>query len=55
MSAFLAPREPDGVRTRSGNSSEALSTLCGGDSVVVFFGMAKPVRVPEIGPAQAAE
>jgi hypothetical protein len=32
---------------------EALSTRCGGQGVVVFYGMAKPVRAPQIGPAQA--
>lgn len=32
---------------------EALSTRCGGQGVVIFFGMAKPVRAPQIGPAQA--
>jgi len=32
--------------------SEALSTRCGGQGVVVFYGMAKPVRVPMIGPAR---
>jgi hypothetical protein len=31
---------------------ETLSTLCGGQGVTVFFGMAKPVRTPQIGPAQ---
>jgi hypothetical protein len=31
---------------------EALSTLCGGQGVVIFFGMAKPVRSPQIGPAR---
>jgi len=30
---------------------EALSTRCGGQGVVVFYGMAKPVRAPQIGPA----
>jgi hypothetical protein len=35
--------------------NEALSTRCGGQGVVVFFGMAKPVRVPQIGPAHAAD
>src|SRR5262249_55784591 len=29
---------------------EELSTRCGGQGVVVFFGMAKPVRAPQIGP-----
>jgi hypothetical protein len=31
---------------------EARSTRCGGQGVVIFFGMAKPVRVPQIGPAR---
>jgi hypothetical protein len=31
---------------------EARSTRCGGQGVVIFFGMAKPVRVPQIGPAK---
>ncbi len=33
-------------------SNEALSTRCGGQGVVVFYGMAKPVRAPQIGPAR---
>ena len=32
--------------------SEAISTRCGGQGVVVFYGMAKPVRAPQIGPAR---
>ena len=32
--------------------TEALSTRCGGQGVVIFFGMAKPVRAPQIGPAR---
>jgi streptogramin lyase len=31
---------------------EGLSTRCGGQGVTVFHGMAKPVRTPQIGPAQ---
>jgi streptogramin lyase len=31
---------------------EGLSTRCGGQGVVIFYGMAKPVRAPQIGPAQ---
>ena len=31
---------------------EAASTRCGGQGVVVFFGQAKPVRTPQIGPAR---
>jgi hypothetical protein len=33
-------------------ASEATSTLCGGNGLTVFFGMAKPVRAPQIGPAR---
>jgi hypothetical protein len=33
-------------------ATEALSTRCGGQGVVIFFGMAKPVRAPQIGPAK---
>jgi hypothetical protein len=36
-----------------GTPDEALSTRCGGQGVVIFYGMAKPVRAPQIGPAQA--
>jgi hypothetical protein len=32
--------------------NEALSTRCGGQGVVIFYGMAKPVRAPQIGPAR---
>jgi hypothetical protein len=35
-----------------GVPDEALSTRCGGQGVVIFFGMAKPVRAPMIGPAR---
>jgi hypothetical protein len=35
-----------------GTPSEALSTRCGGQGVVIFYGVAKPVRAPQIGPAQ---
>ena len=35
-----------------GDSNEVLSTRCGGQGVVIFFGMAKPVRAPQIGPAR---
>jgi hypothetical protein len=31
---------------------ETLSTRCGGQGVVIFYGMAKPVRAPQIGPAR---
>jgi hypothetical protein len=34
-----------------GTPSEALSTRCGGQGVVIFYGMAKPVHAPQIGPA----
>ena len=35
-----------------GTPREALSTRCGGQGVVVFYGMAKPVRAPQIGPVR---
>jgi hypothetical protein len=35
-----------------GVPSEVLSTRCGGQGVTIFFGMAKPVRAPQIGPAR---
>jgi hypothetical protein len=35
-----------------GTPNEVLSTRCGGQGVVIFFGMAKPVRAPQIGPAR---
>jgi hypothetical protein len=35
-----------------GSPNEALSTRCGGQGVTVFYGMAKPVRAPQIGPAK---
>jgi len=34
------------------NFSEARSTQCGGNGLTVFYGMAKPVRAPQIGPAR---
>jgi hypothetical protein len=35
-----------------GKPQEALSTRCGGQGVTIFYGMAKPVRAPQIGPAR---
>jgi hypothetical protein len=35
-----------------GTPKEALSTRCGGQGVVIFYGMDKPVRAPQIGPAR---
>ena len=35
-----------------GVPNEALSTRCGGQGVTIFFGMAKPVRAPQLGPAR---
>ena len=34
-----------------GTPPEEVSAWCGGQGVTVFFGMAKPVRSPQIGPA----
>jgi hypothetical protein len=38
-----------------GKPQEALSTRCGGQGVTIFYGMAKPVRAPQIGPAKPYE
>jgi hypothetical protein len=38
-----------------GVPDEVLSTRCGGQGVTVFYGMAKPVRAPQIGPARGYE
>jgi hypothetical protein len=35
-----------------GDPDEALSTRCGGQGVTIFYGMARPVRAPQIGPAR---
>jgi hypothetical protein len=40
------------VDTCYGKPPEALATRCGGQGVVVFYGVAKPVRVPQIGPVR---
>jgi hypothetical protein len=40
---------PDACYSKAG---EADSTRCGGNGVTVFYGMAKPVRAPQIGPAK---
>jgi hypothetical protein len=31
---------------------ESVSTRCGGQGMTVFYGMAKPVHAPQIGPAR---
>ena len=35
-----------------GTPKESISTRCGGQGVVIFYGVAKPVRAPQIGPAR---
>jgi hypothetical protein len=40
------------IDNRLGTPPEPLSS-CGGQGVVIFFGVAKPVRAPQIGPARA--
>ncbi len=35
-----------------GKPDEGVSTRCGGQGIIVFYGIAKPVRAPQIGPAQ---
>jgi streptogramin lyase len=37
-----------------GVAPEAISTRCGGQGVVIFYGMAAPVAAPQIGPARSA-
>ena len=39
--------------SRDGKPDEGVSTRCGGHGIVVFYGMAKPVKAPQVGPAQA--
>jgi len=39
------------VASCTGKPEEPFSTRCGGQGVVIFYGMAKPVRSPQIGPA----
>jgi DNA-binding beta-propeller fold protein YncE len=39
-------------QTCFGLQPEAASTRCGGNGITVFYGMAKPVRAPQIGPAR---
>jgi len=36
-------------------AEEGISTRCGGQGVTVFYGMAKPVRAPQIGPARPVD
>jgi len=38
-----------------GVPDEVLSTLCGGQGVTIFSGMAKPVRALQIGRARVAD
>ena len=35
-----------------GQPDEPVSTRCGGQGMTVFYGMAKPVKSPQVGPAQ---
>jgi hypothetical protein len=35
-----------------GKPPEGVSTRCGGNGLTVFYGLAKPVRAPQIGPAR---
>ncbi len=49
---WVASNWQDGDRC-FGKPPEATSTRCGGNGLTVFYGMAKPVRVPLIGPPHA--
>jgi hypothetical protein len=40
------------IKAVLGEAAEPRSTLGAGQGVVVFYGLAKPVRTPLIGPAQ---
>jgi streptogramin lyase len=42
----------DDVPACFGESDESRSTRCGGEGATIFYGMAKPVRAPLIGPAR---
>jgi hypothetical protein len=42
-----------GIDSCFGTPPEPLSTRCGGQGVVIFYGMAKPGRAPQIAPARA--
>jgi streptogramin lyase len=42
----------DDPKSCYGLQPEAESTKCGGNGLTVFYGMAKPVRAPQIGPAK---
>jgi hypothetical protein len=49
--------ERDAELSKSLTLDEArpLSTRCGGQGVVIFYGMAAPVRAPQIGPARSLQ
>ena len=40
------------IKAALGQAAEPLSTLGAGQGVVVFYGLAKPVKTPLIGPVQ---
>ena len=44
---LAGPRRP-----ATASPTRRLSTRCGGQGMTVFYGMAKPVRAPQIGPAR---
>src|SRR6516165_11524162 len=48
----LGHQQPGGYRQLLRRGSRIPVTRCGGQGVVAFFGMAKPVRAPQIGPAR---
>ncbi len=43
---------PDASPAALERVDEALTTLGGGQGVVVFYGMAKPVKLPMVGPVR---
>ena len=48
---WVANNGPD-YNVSCGEASEVVLTRCGGNGLTVFYGMAKPVRAPQIGPAR---
>jgi hypothetical protein len=52
---LLRDQQPAGRRCPLWQWRRGLSTRCGGEYVMIYFGMAKPVRAPHIGLARPAD
>ncbi len=48
---FRATTGEESTRRSTLRAYARSSTRCGGQGLMVFYGMAKPVRAPKIGPA----